>query len=87
MTEFNRNDDRPRGAVADFHGITRRQVSKIRQGRMTLREAHDYNELHGRTQAQNYPVVIEAPINTRKKNVPGTASWHYGHHLFMEGAR
>ena len=47
--------------------ITRRQVVKIAQGRLTAAQAHAVNERLGRSNPPDYPRHVEQPINTATK--------------------
>jgi cell envelope opacity-associated protein A len=49
--------------------ITRRQVVKIEQGRLTDAQAHAVNERLGRSNPPDYPRHVEQPINTATKKV------------------
>lgn len=47
--------------------ITRRQVVKVEQGRLTDAQAHAVNERLGRSNPPDYPRHVEQPINTATK--------------------
>jgi hypothetical protein len=47
--------------------ITRRQVVKIEQGRLTDVQAHAVNERLGRSSPPDYPRPIGQPVNTATK--------------------
>ena len=49
--------------------ITRRQVVKVEQGRLTDAQAHAVNERLGRSNPPDYPRHVEQPINTATKKV------------------
>jgi len=49
--------------------ITRRQVVKIEQGRLTDAQAHAVNERLGRSNPPDYPRHVEQPVNTATKKV------------------
>ena len=49
--------------------ITRRQVVKIEQGRLTDAQAHAVNVRLGRSNPPDYPRHVEQPINTATKKV------------------
>ena len=71
---------RSRDEQAQNWGVTRRQVSKIRAGRLTLEEAKAVNTLMGRAHPWTYPQAIQPPINTRDHGIP---SWHFGHFAYL----